>query len=214
MKTNALQNAGHLQIIERNHLMNMELFRLINNLAGKNSILDAIMLFFSQDVIFIFAGFLLLFYLFGFVSKDIAQRKLAVNAAVFTFMNLVIAALLGAFFYVPRPFIHNKVTLLYPHVPDSSFPSDHATATMSMTFGLKKGERKIGLLLILVSLTVGFSRVYVGHHTPADVVGSYLIVIGMNIVYNKFIRSFVDRGYEKVELIIDKKLKLSQRFSR
>lgn len=194
--------------------MNMELFRLINNLAGKNSLLDEVMLFLSQDVIYIVAGFLILFYVFGFIAHDMTQRKYAVNAAIFTFMNLGIAALLGAFFYVPRPFIHNKVHLLYPHVTDSSFPSDHATATMSVAIGLLKSERKISLLLILTSLAVGFSRVYVGHHTPADVIGSYLIVIGMNIVYNKFIRSYVDRGYERIELLIDKKLKVSERFSR
>lgn len=194
--------------------MNMALFRMINHMAGKNPLLDTVMLFLSQDMIIVVVAFLILYYVFGFVNHDISERKLAVSAAVFTMMNLGLAALLGVFFYVPRPFIHHRVNLLYPHVADSSFPSDHATATMSAALGLLKGERKIGLILIAASLAVGFSRVYVGHHTPADIIGSYLIVIGMNIVYNTFIRSFVDRGYERIERVIDKRLKVSEHFSR
>lgn len=179
--------------------MNMAFFRLINNMAGKNRLLDLFMRFLSQDMIFVVAAVVLLLYVFGFVDHNREERKLAVNTAVFTLLNLGLAALLGVFFYMPRPFVRHRVHLLYPHVADSSFPSDHATATMSVALGIGKNEKKSGLLLMLVSLAVGFSRVYVGHHTPADIVGTYLLVILSDFLYNTFIRRFVDRLYEKVE---------------
>jgi membrane-associated phospholipid phosphatase len=59
-------------------------------------------------------------------------------------------------FFVDRPFVHNRVNLLYPHVKDSSFPSDHATSTMCIGLGLWKGERRVSLILMLVSFAVGF----------------------------------------------------------
>jgi undecaprenyl-diphosphatase len=194
--------------------MNLALFRWINSLAGKNPFLDALMLFLSKDMIFLVALFLVLLYVFGFVDHRICERKLAVNAAVFALMNLGLAALCGVFFYVPRPFIHHKVNQLYPHAADSSFPSDHSTATMSAALGILKGRRKLGLLLIFVSLAAGFSRVYVGHHTPADVIGTYLAVIISSVLYNTFIRGLIDRAYERVETAIGGRLKAAGRSSR
>lgn len=194
--------------------MNMALFRLINNMAGKNSLLDSFMLFLSKDMIIVMASFMILLYIFGFVNHNIAERKLAVSAAVFTLLNLGLAALCSVFFYVPRPFVHHKVNLLYPHVVDSSFPSDHATATMSAALGILKGQRKFGLLLILASLMVGFSRVYVGHHTPVDIIGTYLLVIFLNVLFNIFIKGFVDRIYERIETKIGSKLKILKHTGR
>jgi undecaprenyl-diphosphatase len=187
--------------------MNMELFRVINGMAGKNALLDLIMLFLSKYMIFVFASTLALIFIFGFINNKIDQRKLAINTAIFTLINLGLAALIGAVFYVNRPFVHNKVNLLYPHVKDSSFPSDHATATSSIALGLWKGERAISIVLMFLSLAVGFSRVYVGHHTPADVIGSYVIVFIMNIIYNHLLRERVGNIYEKLEKYVIKKLR-------
>jgi undecaprenyl-diphosphatase len=184
----------------------MELFRIINGMAGKNALLDWIMLLLSQYMIFVIAIMLALIYVFGFINNSIDQRKLAVNTAIFTLINLGLAAVIGAVFYVDRPFVHNKVNLLYPHVKDSSFPSDHATATSSIALGLWNGERGLSFVLILVSLAVGFSRVYVGHHTPADVIGSYVIVLIMNILYNYLLKDRVGNVYEKLEKWAAKRL--------
>lgn len=179
--------------------MNMQLFRWINRLAGKSGMLDAVMIFFSKYMIVIFVSILVLLYILGFVEHDANQRKSAISAALFTVINLGLAALISAVFYIPRPFVHNKVNLLYPHVPDSSFPSDHATATMSIALGLWKGKRKISLALIILSLIVGFSRIFVGHHTPADILGSYSNILIMNFAYNYLLRSRVERTYERME---------------
>jgi undecaprenyl-diphosphatase len=188
--------------------MNMELFRLINGMAGKNTFLDSIMIFLSQDMIIVVGSVLVLTFIFGFINHSLAQRELAVNTAIFTLINLGLAALIGAVFFVDRPFVHNRVHLLYPHVKDSSFPSDHATATMSIALGLWKGERRISLALMFVSLAVGFSRVYVGHHTPADIIGSYVIVFIMNYIYNYLLRNRVGSIYERLEKWAAIKLKL------
>lgn len=179
--------------------MNMELFRLINNLANKNGALDRIMIFFSKDVPYIFMAIIAIIFILGITKKNSDYRKVAVNTFVITAMNLILSFIIGGIYYVDRPFVHNKVNLLFNHVKDPSFPSDHATGTMSIALGLGKYNKALSLTLTILSVIVGFSRVYVGHHYPADIIGAYIIVFATNYIYNLKIRSKVETLYEVVE---------------
>lgn len=186
--------------------MNMKIFQLINNLANKNMFLDRVMMFFSRDMIYIFIGILILVFYLGIVKKDKEIRSTAVNTALLTSINLILAYIIGVFYYVDRPFVHNKVDLLYPHVKDSSFPSDHATLTMSIAFGINKYNKVIGIVLTILSMIVGFSRVYVGHHSPADIVGSYIIVFITSYIYNSKLSNNINKIYDKIENMVVTKL--------
>ncbi|SFD23668.1 phosphatase PAP2 family protein [Clostridium uliginosum] len=179
--------------------MNMELFRLINNLANKNSILDKIMIFFSKDVPYIFMAVIAIVFVLGITKKNSDYRKIAVNTFVITIINLFLSFIIGGIYYVDRPFVNNKVNLLYTHVKNASFPSDHATGTMSIALGLGKYNRLLSLILTILSLIVGFSRVYVGHHYPMDIIGAYIIVFATSHIYNLKLRSKVENLYEVVE---------------
>ncbi|HEY5524797.1 MAG TPA: undecaprenyl-diphosphatase [Clostridium sp.] len=186
--------------------MNREIFGLINNLANKNIFLDKVMMFFSKDMIYIFAGILVLVFLLGIVKKDKKTRWVVVNTALLTGINLILVYFIGVFYYVDRPFVHNKVNLLYPHVEDASFPSDHATVTMSIALGINKYNKALGIVLTILSLVVGFSRVYVGHHSPFDIVGSYIIVFITSYIYNVKLSNKVNKIYDKIESTIATKL--------
>lgn len=186
--------------------MNMEIFRLINNMAGKNETLDHVMLFFSKDMIYVFAGILGLMFFLGIYRQDKKMRISAVNTAVFTGFNLIFAFFIGTIFYVDRPFVHHKVNLLYPHVEDASFPSDHATLTMSIALGIAGYNKLYGVALTLLSLVIGFSRIYVGHHSPFDIIGSYLIVFAAGYLYRRLLSHRVSTIYEKIENMLIMKL--------
>ncbi|OOP74333.1 phosphatase PAP2 family protein [Clostridium beijerinckii] len=179
--------------------MNMELFRLINNMADKNSILDKVMIFFTKDVPYIFMAVIAIIFILGIIKKNSDCRKAAVNIFIITVINLVLSFIIGNIYYVDRPFVHNKVNLLTSHSADASFPSDHATGTMSIALGTLKYNKILSIILTIMSLIVGFSRVYVGHHYPMDVVGAYIIVFVTNYIYNLKLRSKVDNLYEMVE---------------
>lgn len=185
--------------------LNLKFFYVINGLAYKNHMLDNIMLFSSRYLPYIFALTIVAIYLIGIVKGDINYRKMAVSTIVFTIINLIISFVIGIFYYSPRPFVHNKVNLMYSHVADTSFPSDHATASMSIALGFGMFNKFIGCIFTILSIIIGVSRVYVGHHYPSDVIGAYIIVIVISIFYNKFLKNFVINTYEKIENIIIKK---------
>lgn len=47
--------------------MNIEIFRLINNLVNKNSVLDKIMIFFLKDVLYIFIVVFVIVFILGVI---------------------------------------------------------------------------------------------------------------------------------------------------
>ena len=103
--------------------------------------------------------------------------------------------LLKAIFLIPRPWVLDPE---FPIVESAraaatgySFPSGH-TQTAAGVFGtlavwLKK--RWLTILCIVMTLLVGFSRMYLGVHTPLDVgvslITSLFIVLGLNWLLNR-----------------------------
>jgi undecaprenyl-diphosphatase len=179
--------------------MNLQAFRFINNLANQNVVLDKIMIFFSNDVPYIFMGAVALVFILGISQKKPGYRKIAFSTIFITVINLVINLVIRSIFPVARPFVYNKVNLLVPHDTASSFPSNHATGTMSIALGLEKFSKPISIILTILSLIVGFSRVYVGNHYPADIIGSYIIVYATSYIYNTRFRSKIENLYGVVE---------------
>ncbi|MCY6959855.1 undecaprenyl-diphosphatase [Clostridium brassicae] len=179
--------------------MNMELFRLINNLANKNEALDWIMIFFSKYMPYIFVMVVGVVFILGVIKENSDYRKSVVSTFVITIINLALSFIVGHIYFEERPFVHNKVNLLLPHAEDASFPSDHSIGTMSIALGLKKHNKLLSRMFFVLSIIVGFSRVYVGNHYPMDVIGAYIVVFVANYIYNLKLRDKVENLYEIVE---------------
>jgi len=118
------------------------------------------------------------------------NKSMAYNMLYCTFFNLGTNQLLKNIFKIPRPWVKNPELTIVESARDAasgySFPSGH-TANATVLFGCIaakiKGIWKKILLIVLIFL-IGFSRMYLGVHSPADVITSWVIggafVIGIS----------------------------------
>ncbi len=154
----------------------LSLFHAINDLAGQNSLADAVFSFLAQQAAYIY-GFLLLLIWFGAPRSDERLRRATVVAVVAGVLALLVNYAIGNLWYRPRPFVAfpGQVHQLIPHAADSSFPSDHAAGSFAFTAGIWGGNRVWGIIFLVIASTVSFARVYVGVHYPSDVLAGAVI---------------------------------------
>jgi undecaprenyl-diphosphatase len=71
----------------------------------------------------------------------------------------------------PRPYVAHPgdVHLFIPASPDTSFPSDHATAAFAIAVAIALRSRRAGWIALVMAALVSIGRVVVGTHYPTDV---------------------------------------------
>lgn len=153
---------------------NLTLFHIINGLAGRNHLLDTTMIFAAQDLIYIFCVYLV--YLWFVKSK---YRQEVLFAGYAALLGLGINLIITLFYFHPRPFMIPTGVLLIAHLPETSFPSDHATLmfAISLMFLTFRELRGTGAILIALSFISGLARVYAGLHFPFDIAGSLFVAL-------------------------------------
>ena len=153
---------------------NLTLFHIINGLAGRNHLLDNAMIFVAQDLIYIFCVYLV--YLWFVKSK---YRQEVLFAGYAALLGLGINLIITLFYFHPRPFMIPTGVLLIAHLPETSFPSDHATLmfAISLMFLTFRELRGTGAILFVLSFISGLARVYAGLHFPFDIAGSLFVAL-------------------------------------
>ncbi|MEN4793363.1 undecaprenyl-diphosphatase [Pantoea agglomerans] len=116
--------------------------------------------------------------------------------ALFSFVTIMIALGLGLIcticWFHPRPFMVPLGHTWIYHAPETSFPSDHATLFFSAGLSLfLAGARVSGGLILLLSLLVAWSRVFLGVHFPLDIAGAALVTV-LACLLSGSLRPYVD----------------------
>ncbi|BAI80203.1 conserved hypothetical protein [Deferribacter desulfuricans SSM1] len=172
--------------------VNVKLFLLINSLSG-NKILDHIFINIANYSPYFYI--LIILYCYFFNDKDKAYF-IFYSACLGLLLNFIITL----FYYHPRPFELGIGHTLIHHSLETSFPSDHATLVFSISIALVIfGIVFEGIILFMLAIVVGFSRVYVGAHFPFDILGSFIVsVISTTIIFK------LQHKLYKINLFLDK----------
>jgi len=143
-----------------------------------------------KDLIFIFgAKYLHLLVILAAVAWFLVQPKsrkkeILIIACIAVPLVLIVSKATSHFYYNPRPFVVGHFKPLIYHKADNGFPSHHALLVFFISTLVFVFSRRAGLLLGVLALFVGFSRVYAGLHHPIDVAGSMLIsIISVTLAY-------------------------------
>lgn len=84
-------------------------------------------------------------------------------------MYLAVRAITAVSF-VTRPFVAYHFTPLYPHYPNTSFPSFTTACFALIAVPVTLASRRLGLAAIAIAAEIAFGCVYVGVHYVIDVV--------------------------------------------
>ena len=156
-------------------MMNYETFQRINGWAGHSKLLDTVMVTISESVPYVAAALMLYLWFIGNKQQGIEKRYTALYAVFSSAIALFINAIIHFVYYHPRPFVTHQVHQLVPHAADSSFVSDHSVLVFAIAWILIMRNAHWKYPVLFWAAFVGLSRIYIGVHYPADVIGSALL---------------------------------------
>jgi undecaprenyl-diphosphatase len=160
--------------------MNYKIFKFINQLSGRYPPIDLLMIFLSNKIryVFIFVWVVMFF-------KNDSYKKASSNAMISASISLMILSFIKLFYFKPRPFVKRRVGILIPSKMDSTFPSKHTLLAFAVSTSILFYQRVLGLIMWILSVLTGFSRVWVGHHYPSDIIGSAVIATIISLIVDK-----------------------------
>jgi undecaprenyl-diphosphatase len=130
---------------------------------------------FGAEYLYIASLIIGLFFFIRFPEK----RKIIIFGAISLVLTFIVAKILNQVITNPRPFVVGNFTPLIPHAPDNGFPSDHMLLVSAIPAIIIYYSRKYAVLLWIIAIAVGISRIYVGVHHPIDIEASASIAIIM-----------------------------------
>ncbi|GAC1430765.1 MAG: hypothetical protein NVSMB68_03000 [Thermoanaerobaculia bacterium] len=116
------------------------------------------------------------------------QKEVLVIGLVTGVLALGLGRLLAIFYFDPRPFVTGHFTPLIPHDPDNGFPSDHTLLSSAIAMTVVLRSRRVGAMLWVLAVVVGIARIASGLHTPADVIGSFVLALCAGLLADRVAR--------------------------
>jgi len=174
----------------------MEFLKLLE--AIRTPLFDAVFQFFTffgEETIFMIVamGF------FWCIDKKTGYLLLYVS-----FLGNIINTFLKLIFLVPRPWALDKnftiVESARAEATGYSFPSGHTQNSAGMFFGLTWARKELWIRIVCVALAllVAFSRMYLGVHTPADV----LVSLGVALLLVAVAYPLLNRAWDNAKWFI------------
>ena len=177
--------------------MDFQLEQWINHGAGLHRLVDAVMVALAQWSEPFFIALVLGWLVMALARGMGAERERAVAALVASGLALLVNQLISQVWFRPRPFAAHPgaVRVLLTHLADASFPSDHVAAAVAISVVLWSAHRRLGLIALVLSVAIGYARVFVGDHYPGDVAGGAIVGAGAGLfMVSPWVRRLVSRA--------------------
>lgn len=187
--------------------INKNVWIYLNNFVIENSI-EKYVIIFSDGPIFFLPVFLLWYRIF-YTYKDKNDEKKSDLLKIFyaTILAIIINLIIKYFFHLDRP--ESILKPIIEHIPDASFPSDHAAVSFAFLFAiLFTGYKKTFWILLPFFIIMNLSRLAWGIHWFFDIIIWILIWIISAIIMifilnkNKYINGFnkkVIKTFKKIK---------------
>lgn len=118
-----------------------------------------------------------------------AIRHIVFSSGLSFLVALGINQFILLFFHRVRPYDNGITNLLIDKSTDSSFPSDHATASFAVAAAfVVGGDRSMGSIYVLCATAIALSRVYVGTHYVSDILGGASIGVAAAFIVRALYR--------------------------
>ncbi len=154
-------------------LINTLLFSQINSFTLNYFWFDWLVIFLAHYLPFVLLGIL-----FVLLLKDHNRYlEMIAKALVAALLAGVITLIIRLFYIHPRPFIVQDIIPLISHVADNSFPSLHTSFFFGLSTVIVLFNKKIGILFIIASFLMAFSRIIAGLHWPTDLLAGIILGI-------------------------------------
>ncbi len=115
----------------------------------------------------------------------LVNPRITIMGLLVMILSSIVINLVKAVYPHLRPMeLLQSVHVVGPLLRAGSFPSGHAAAGMSagLTIAHFGSSRTIGAVAIAIALLIGLSRIFVGAHFPADVVGGMMCALGVFLI--------------------------------
>lgn len=119
------------------------------------------------------------------------NRKTGDRMLLTLFSGIVVNQYLKVIFCIPRPWVRSERVKVVPSAIEDatgySFPSGHTANAVSTFGGISRIEKvkKYGWIFWVIAVLVGFSRMYLGVHTPQDVLVSLILGVILVLLMEK-----------------------------
>ncbi len=174
----------------------MDFLRLLEGL--RTPFFDAVFQFFTffgEETIFMVVamGF------FWCIDKKTGYLLLYIS-----FLGNIINTFLKLIFLIPRPWVLDKNFTIVESARSGatgySFPSGHTQNSAGLFLGIARARKEVWLQIVCFALTllVAFSRMYLGVHTPADV----LVSLGVALLLVLAAYPVLNRAWDNAKLFI------------
>lgn len=114
----------------------------------------------------------------GLLGKS-HDRSMLIHVVIAVVPALAINYFIGLAFFHPRPFMIGLGHTYLAHLPEASFPSDHATLMWTIAFGLLywSPTRPSSWIALLLAALTSWARIFLGVHFPFDIAGSMAVAL-------------------------------------